>query len=240
MTAIDDEKLMAYADGELDAEMRAELEAAFAKDELLRERAEMFKRVRRQIADAYADVLDEPLPESLRLAAGGAVEQPQAHVIDLSARRQQKTWGAREWGAMAASLAGGLIIGFGAMNMQAPPFVATADGIRAAGALDRALSTQLASESARAVRIGLSFRSHDGRYCRTFELNLRATAGIACRGDDGWDVALTATQPNQSEVRMAGVSPAILDTVEQLMDGDPLDAEAEAQARARGWRTASP
>jgi hypothetical protein len=229
---IDDAKLMAFADGELSAEERAEIERALSEDASLREKLAAHQSLRAQLSGAYDSVLDEPVPPQLMAAAQGAARE--AEVVDLGARRRAK-WSAREWGAMAASLAGGLIIGFGVMNAQAPLIAVTADGMSARGALEQALDTQLASDQAGAVRIGLSFRAVDGEYCRTFELTERGTSGVACRDADGWDVAMTAAAGAQGEVRMAGASEAVLNVVGTMIDGEPLDAEGEAQARDAGW-----
>lgn len=229
---IDESKLMAYADGELGPEERAEIERALAADVTLQARVEAHRQLRQKISDAYDDVLDEPAPAALRAAVETAPRP--AQVVDLAARRQAR-WSVREWGAMAASLAGGLIIGFGAMGAQTPMIAVTADGMSARGALERALETQLASAQTGAVRIGLTFRAEDGAYCRTFELTERATAGLACRQDDVWRVAMTAAQPNQGELRMAS-APEILAAVDARIAGEPLDAAGEAAARDAGWR----
>lgn len=231
----DDAKLMAYADGELSPEERAEIERAAAGDADLRARIDAHLRLRASISNAFDGVLDEPVPEALTNAARAGSRE--AAVIDLSQRRAMRpAWSAREWSAMAASVAGGLLIGLGVMNTQSPPIAVTADGMSARGALARALNTQLAADEGGAVRIGLSFRAQDGGYCRTFELTRRGTAGIACRDQEHWSVALTAAQTHQGEVRMAAASEAILDAVDAMIVGDPLDAEAEAEARARRWR----
>jgi hypothetical protein len=232
---IDDATLMAYADGELSAEERAEIERALTADPGLRAQLETHQKMRAQLSGAYADVLDDPVPESLLTAARGPAPRA-AEVVDFSARREAKAWSVREWGAMAASLVGGLVIGLGAMNTQSPLIAVTADGMSARGTLERALNTQLASDEAGAVRIGLSFRVEDGAYCRTFELTERGTSGIACRDANGWDVPMTAAHGAQGDIRMAGASEAVLNVVATMIEGDPLDAEAETAARDADWR----
>jgi hypothetical protein len=233
---IDEATLMAYADGELSAEERGEIERALAADPALRSQLEAHQQMRVQLTGAYADVMDEPVPERLVAAARGPAPQA-AEVVDLSMRRAARPqWSAREWGAIAASLVGGLVIGLGAMRTQAPMIAVTADGMSAHGALERALDTQLASDEAGAVRIGLTFRVEDGGYCRTFELVQRGATGIACRDADGWNIAMTAALGAQGDLRMAGASEAVLNVVATMIDGDPLDAEAEAQARDADWR----
>jgi anti-sigma-K factor RskA len=230
--AISDETLMAYVDGELTDVERAALEASLAQDETLRARLEAHQRLRTKLSAAFDGALDEPVPARLRLAA----EPPHtsAPVIDLAARRA-RLWSMREWGAMAASVAAGLVLGVGIVGRPAPMIAAESGALVARGALAQALETQLASDEAGAVRIGLSFRAEDGAYCRTFDLTQAGTSGLACRIHDGWAVAMTAANP-ASEVRTAGAAAEVLAAVEARMAGDPLDANAEAQARSEGWR----
>src|SRR3546814_18311004 len=85
------------------------------------------------------------------------------------------------WGAMRSSRALGLTIG---LKPWAPAAdIASEQGrLIASGALAKALDSQLASnqpQNAR-VRIGLSFRDREGRYCRSFDSG--ALAGKIGRG----------------------------------------------------------
>ncbi len=229
--SVDDERLMAFADGELTGAERAEVEAALAQDASLREKLAAHQRLRTQLSAAFDGVLDEPAPARLVAAA-----QPRgAEVVNLAERRAAR-WSAREWGAMAASLVFGLFVGVGVMGNDAPMIDAGENGLVARGALATALNTQLASDQAGAVRIGLSFRAQDGRYCRTFDLTEGATAGLACRDADGWNVTMTAAGAGGGEVRMAGAAPEILAAVEALIDGEPLDESGETAARNEDWR----
>ncbi|MGE3143591.1 MAG: anti-sigma factor, partial [Hyphomonadaceae bacterium] len=146
---------------------------------------------------------------------------------------------AREWGAMAACLAGGLLLGLGAMRTQSPLMETTQDGLVARGALARSLETKLAADTPGAVRIGVSFRDQAGDFCRTFTLTHAQTAGLACKSSDGWRVAMTTHAAAQtSEMRMAGAEtpPAIVAAIEASIAGEPFDAAAEARARAARWR----
>ncbi len=231
--AIDDEKLMAYADGELDPTESAQIEGAIAADPALRDRVEAHRRMRTRLSASFEGVLEEPVPERLLAAARG---EKRGEVVDLAARRTARWPAARRWGAMAASLAAGLLIGVGVMNAQTPLIAVTGDGMSARGALARALDTQLASDQESAVRIGLSFRAQDGDYCRTFELAERETAGLACRAGNGWTVEMTTAHEGGGEVRQAAAPAEILNAVDAMIDGEPLDADSEARARDAGWR----
>lgn len=228
--SVDDETLIAFAEGELSGDERAAIEAALREDAVLRERLAAHQRLRARLSAAFDGALSEPLPERLAKAA----QAPSATVVTLADRRAVK-WSAREWGAMAASIAAGLLIGVGVMNRPAPLIAASADGLEARGALARALDTQLAADAGGDVRVGLSFQSRQGAYCRTFSVTRSDTSGLACRDGDSWTVAMTA-QGGGGEVRMASAPAVILDAVDEMIVGEPLDQRGEEQARARGWR----
>lgn len=230
--SVDEEKLIAYADGELPDADRAEIERALESDAELRRRLDAHLRLRRRLSAAFDGALQEPVPERLtKMARGGAP------VVDLADRRA-RTWSVREWGALAASLAAGVVLGVGVMSANTPMIAVTADGMAARGTLARALETQLAADETDAVRIGLTFRTEEGGYCRTFDIVRNATAGLACRDEDGWNVAVTAAHAGGGEVRMASTPPEVLAVVDAMIIGAPLDATAEAEARDARWRPA--
>lgn len=228
--SVDEETLIAFADGELSGDARDVVEAALAQDASLRERLAAHQRLRTRLSAAFDGALSEPVPG--RLAS--AVDGQSAEVVTLADRRASK-WSAREWGAMAASVAAGLLIGVGMMNRPAPLIAESVAGLEARGALAQALDTQLASDVSSDVRIGLSFQSQEGAYCRTFSVVRADTSGLACRDGDGWTIAMTA-QGGGGEVRMAGASEVILSAVDTMIVGEPLDQTGEERARARGWR----
>ncbi len=233
---INDEKLMAYADGELDAEARAEVEAAMAADPALRERVEAHRRLRTLLSGAYAGATDEPVPERL-----SAMLKPKAEVVDLGAARARKAEAARptrpvwrNWAAIAATFVVGILAGQ-MIDLAPAPSIATRGGALVAnGRLAERLDTQLAASGS---GIGLSFRNRTGEYCRTFRAD--QLAGLACRDVRGWDVQMAvAAPPSRGNYRMAAseMPPAVLVAVEASITGEPLDAREEAAARAKGWR----
>lgn len=240
-----DEMLMAYADGELDLVARAEIEAAMAHDPEVARAVERHRAVAAQIRGAYDGVLVEPVPD--RLAA--LVAQPvAAPVVNLPAqRRAWQPTAARArlpvWAAMAASLAVGLFVGILVARETAAPYAGADGALVARGFLDAALDSQLSSgaSDASGVRVGLSFRDRDGDYCRTFQLQQEtAVAGLACRRGAAWQLQVLATAPaQQGALRPAAAMPvAVLQAVDAIIDGEPLDAAAEAAAREGHWRNA--
>jgi hypothetical protein len=91
------------------------------------------------------------------------------------------------------------------------------------------------------VSIGLSFRDHDGRWCRTFALaGTPSRAGMACRdADRRWQLShLVDAGAADAGLRQAATAmpPAVLVAVDARIAGEPLDAEQERRARDGGWR----
>jgi hypothetical protein len=102
------------------------------------------------------------------------------------------------------------------------------------------LTTQLASQTG-PIKLGLTFRTAAGRYCRTFQIAADRLAGLACREPGGWTLQATARmapEQAQAEYRTAGSDTpgAVLAAVDGLIAGDPLDAAAERAARDSGWK----
>jgi hypothetical protein len=230
---ITDEQLMAYADGELAGEERDVVADAVAADPALSARLAQQQEMRDRLRDAFADELDEPVPERLRQA-----------VSDLPAREAANWARWSGWGGLAASVAFGVLIGHVAWpgGAGAPDGFALQEGrLIAQGDVKKALSTQTASraDAAAPVQTRLSFVDRDGRYCRTFSGH--GTAGLACRDGDDWTVPLLVDAPasaNATGLRQAGsaLPAALLAEVDRRIDGSPLDAAAEQRALQRGWR----
>jgi hypothetical protein len=238
-----DETVMAYADGELDAATRAAIEAALANDPELARRIAQHRALRQQLRGAFDPVLEEPLPERLVATARGRPHEARGVVVPLRPVAAAR-WTWPQWGALAASLIVGLLVGPWLMRGTERAPVITSDGILLAhAALARALSEQLASNQGAAapVQIGVSFRSHSGAYCRTFALREKgALAGLACHEHGSWHVEALATTESQTtgsgyRTAASALPPAIAGTIDALIAGEPLDARAEAEARARGW-----
>jgi hypothetical protein len=111
-------------------------------------------------------------------------------------------------------------------------------GLEARGDLERALATQLAADPG-VVKVGLTLKTTDGRYCRTFQSTPDRLAGLACREGDDWRIrTLTAwTPPPPAAYRQAASAtpPEVLAAVDALA-AEPLDAPAERAARDHGWK----
>jgi hypothetical protein len=241
-----DETVMAYVDGELDEKGRAAMDAALASDPELARRVAPHRALRDRLRGEFAPVLQEPVPERLIFAARGAAARPRpTNVIPLPPQLRAR-WSWPQWAAMAASLAVGVLVAPLLWREGAGGPLAVRGGhVVATGTLARALSEQLASNQAAGapVGIGVSFLSRNGSYCRTFLLREQsALAGLACREQDQWRLeALAAATPSSAapeQYRPAASSlpPAVANTIDELIVGEPLDAGAESAARSRGWR----
>ena len=245
-----DETLMAYADGEVDADLRRQIDAAMALDPSIAERIAKHRSLRVDLAAAFNGVIDEPIPEHLLDAANASqAEAKSATVTNLNAARAAKQrgphpkrrWSWPEWTSIAASLVLGILAGRTALQPSQSDLFATAEGgIVARGELSAALTDRVgeASDGAK-VRIGLTFQDQRGQYCRTFAT--ASATGFACREADAWKVrALSEGAANKQgdEYRMAGTElpPAILSAIEASVAGEALDREQEQAARARDWK----
>lgn len=233
---IDRETLAAYAEGQLGAAETARVEAAIAADPALAKDVAAHRALRDRLQAHFATVLDMPVPDRLLDAVKSA---PTAEVIDLSAARKAKarTLPSR-WimgGAIAASLAIGLILG--TQVSDGGPVGGASGQLVAQGALDKALTTQLASAESAQVRVPLSFRNEDGRYCRVFDTG--TMAGIACRGDNAWiiDRMQSGGKGADTQYRQAGSALGeIMAAAQNMARQEALLPQEEAAARNRGWK----
>ncbi len=228
---VSEEQLMSLVDGECSPEERAFLEECTLAHPEMARRCAAQRALRLRLRACFDPVLEEPVPHRLLRAAS----------IRQSAGLRPM------WLAAAASLLIGLVLGAFMLKL----FSVTGQAMLSRGeviadaTLARGLSEQLASAPASGpVRVGVSFVSRTGQYCRTFiDARERDTViGLACRDADAWRLKLVesgASKPVDRETYLqaaTSISPAILKAVEALRKGDLLDADGEAAARAKGWR----
>jgi len=237
---LSDQELIAYADGELAGAKRARVEAAIAADPKLAARLAAHRALAAQLTSAFDPVAREPAPERL-IAAVSAGRPAGATVIPFPARRpaaRRPAW--LGGGAVAASLALGLVLGRVFWVGQGGWI---GDDLTAHGPLAQALNTQLTGAATdSAVKIGVSFRAADGPICRTFSVTRgKGFDGLACRRGSAWAlrIAVPATGDGQTgDYRTAASTlPApVADLAQSLAAGPAFDAAAEAKARSDAWR----
>jgi hypothetical protein len=230
------EVLMAYADGELDAQTRSAIEAEMAIDPQVAAEVERQRAIRAEVGAAFAGVLDEPVPDRLMRVA-----------TKTKAPTRRRQWSWPEWTSIAASLLIGVLAGRALLPSpgggNSGIIASGTDGhIIASGQLAQALSEQLSSEDGSGVDIGLTFRNESGEYCRTFGTRVGTdVTGFACRDAEVWRVDMLSTAPPTRAgggYRMATTQlPApIVQAIAERMQGEALDADEEAIARQRRWR----
>lgn len=244
--SIDDETLMAYADGELSALETKRVEAAMAEDPALAARVARFRAVRRALRTAYDSVAAEPIPEHLRALLGDvATHEPiEPQVVNLADKRNARglRLGTPAWAAIAASLIVGVVAGR-AVWPSPSLFTGETGHLYAGRELTRVLDTRLASEAdnaTAATRIGLTFRAKDGDVCRTFAhgRDANTVSGLACREAQRWAVRVVVSGPAaRGAYQQASSAPsAVLDAVDSMIDGEAFDAAQEQALRDRHWR----
>lgn len=225
------EMLMAYVDGELDSAGRRAVEQAIAEDPEVAADVANSRLLRERIKQAYAPVLEEAVPTRLLSAAS---KQP----------ARSRSWGVPAWAGMAASLLLGLLLSPLLLPEKSPALLdMSGRALVAGGELAQSLDRRLAADGVSgAVAIGLTFRSRDGAYCRTFALAPpQSMAGLACREGGQWIVpALQATNVESGDLRRASsqLPPAVLAEIDARIQGDTLDADGERNARDAGWKQA--
>jgi hypothetical protein len=185
------------------------------------------------------------VPERLLAGARGAAAGQRPRNVSALQPRPRARWSWPQWGAIAASLVSGALLGPFLLRSPAgnAPIDTRGGRMLANGRLEHALSEQLASTqpAGAPVQIGISFRARSGAYCRTFVMHDESQlAGLACRERNAWrleTLARTESGPAGAGLRPAGsaLPSAVAGTLDGLIAGEPLDAAAEAAARAGGW-----
>jgi anti-sigma factor RsiW len=211
MGEIPDSTLMAYADGELDQELRSAVEELLVVDPAARERLAAFVATRREgLAPLFDQAMREPVPAAMRelvltLPVGQPAEEGPSSTLALAgggASLRAMLMGVfnpptMAWAPIALALAVGVGVGFGlsqATINQPSGGVGLVSGAGiASGALRQALegtptNTVVVMKDATgetlSFRAVLSFLSKNDRYCRHYEIADRGGAefaGLACQ-----------------------------------------------------------
>jgi hypothetical protein len=259
-----DEILMAYADGELDGAMRAEVEAALAGDPELRERLNIFLATGAPLAKLFDARLNEPVPAHLvhlirsHKSSCGAPGNRMG-IAEVFETVLASLWGGPRWTTMMAwsipilLVAIGLVWSWRDRGGDASELVALRKGqIFAQGPLARALETapsgtkvSLDGEgSAFTVETVLTFKNRRQAFCRQYDVTAANGdyAGIACRGDDGkWRIEIhiaVSPQPRSNDsIVPAGKGASVVETaVNKVIDGDALGPEDEQALIRNNWQ----
>ena len=203
-TIISEETLLALADGDLQGEEAAALEAAIAQDPSLREALRRLRLSSSGIAQAFAGKLDEAVPDRLLAAARG---------LGTAKRQNARRPAIAPWAwGLAASLAA-FAIGLGSSDLlfpAAPGYIPAAETptdplaarfeVTLRGALDDGKDGQIFTYAGPevgegSIKLGSRFTMASGSPCREFwRQETRGQSqlsdhGVACRGANGsWSV----------------------------------------------------
>ncbi len=243
--------LFAYVDGELSPEDARSVAAEVAKDADLFAYVEEQKQLKERLQAAFKPIMNEPVPAHLAHAVNETpIPETKAPALSfaawaerLLAKKAFRSQAIIPVGAMAAGIALGLLL---ADSLGMGGDISGQGGrLIAQGNLARVLSTQLASEQGEAEdarpRVGVSFVSRDGQFCRSFETarSEGTVAGLACRENGLWRItALASAGPRTNaefQPAATGMPGAIRDALNAMIVGDALDADAERAARNQGW-----
>ncbi len=247
---IDPVDWQAYLDNEADADTRARIDAAIAADPVLAARLARDRRLQVRVRDAFADALDEPVPAHLQamladvppFAGHAAPSTETPNVLALPARTPRRQAAPAWLGYALAATIAVVAVGGAWQKTQSP--VRLSDGDLIAGGvladeLDRGLAS--APNAASAVTIGLTFRTHDGRICRSFIYREDAAlSGLACRRDGVWRLSALGDAPavdgGKWSQASAAMTPELQAAIDVALAGEAFDAETERAARDDEWR----
>ena len=238
----DEATIMAYVDGECDAVTAKRIEKAMETDSALAEQIDQAQALRDKLSAHYDPVAGEPIPDRLTamLTASAASNVDSSFTArrtgqDLGQQRR-RSMGVAQWGAMAATLALGVVVGqYGLGSGSNAPFAEQGGALIASGPLDKALETQLdsAQSDGSDYRIGLTFRTKTGSICRSF--TGEAVSGIGCREGQQWKMHSTLPGGTEADYRQASSSEINAIAAEMMADA-PVDAETERQLLESGWK----
>jgi hypothetical protein len=241
---VEQNEFFAWLDGELSPDDAARVEAEVAADGELARRAQEHGAMTSQLRGAFGTVEAQPVPERLQRAIQTGSD---SMIVDIGEARSARERRAQPLWVQAAALAATLVVRLFTGNLLSggmagdgsPRPIEARGGLLVASAdLGNALSARLASAPADdGPRIGLTFREKNGAICRTFED--QSASGFACRDSGGWRIRslFQGAESQATDYRMAsGPEPQLMEAVEAVIDGEPLDAAQEKAALENGWK----
>lgn len=240
---MDDETLMAFADGELTGEQAGAVARAVAADPALAARVDLFRKTRAALAmpdpaaDAFAaggsaaDDRDAALIAQIRAAQAASAVVP-ATVAVPNAPRPAPANRNRAPAAVAASLVVALGLGWWSGMFTPTPTQLPAGGL--SPALVAALDSVPSAQSRDGFTAIATYQTADGRLCREYETTAPPQIAIACHEKGGWVQRFAAAEITDTGayVPATGDLEALDAALADLRAGEPLPPEDEARALA--------
>jgi len=248
------ETLMAFIDGELPPDEQRRVAAEVAKDPALAGYVEQQQKLMTELKAAFAPVIAAPIPPKIEKAVWETEIPAETNFATPFLARLSRMWRQHVVNAggswiPAGAMAAGVVLGVLLANSFGTGTLMRSDGgvLVAQGELAQTLTTELAadqsSERPSAARIGVSFWSKEGTFCRSFTTRPTtrgALAGVACRDNDNWKITtLAAAEPQEGtpfSTAGAEMPASVRAAVTAMISGDPLDADQERAARNQNWR----
>lgn len=229
---IDDETLMALADGEITGDAAERLHARIAADPALAARYGLFKQTGHWVNAAAREAPDAAVSTDLgaRVRDMGAASRKADPVVPM--QRSAPRWQPM---ALAASLA--LVVGLsaGAFFMSgAPdenPLLLTAELQERLGTLPSGMQAEL--PDGRDVRIVASFTDGAGAFCREYETAAEGAIryiSIACRDGSDWSLRFAMATASNTTGYAPAASLEALDAFYAATDASPPLPEDEERA----------
>lgn len=245
MEHFDDETLMAFADGELDAATSQRLETALETDEALAERLAVFLDTRLAVGSAMKPLIDEPVPEALAASVRRMAEAAETGVAGatennvIAFQRPEKPVAVRNRPPWLMPIAASIL----AVITCVGGYMAGRGSIEPAASFESALSTALdrqpsgsdvALGQSDVLHIVSSFMDGRGELCREYELRRQSetTATVACRSNGAWVTRLALSSPRAEGYVPASSQETIDAYLASIEAGEPLAADAEKNALA--------
>lgn len=237
---IDDDRLMALADGEITGPEADALHARIAADLALAERYALFVETADLARQAMQDMPEAQVSDALvaRIRAMGAASAPQeiTNVVPLRAApapAEPKRWQPMALAAslaLAVGLGAGLMLSGGAEAPLGAPFnTAMTDEL---DSLPSGTPTQLSDGTA--LTVVASFTDAAGQFCREYEASNPAGGSyvaVACRADGNWQLQLAMTQAGNAGAETGYTPASSLDTLDAFYTstraGQPMTQEEE-------------
>lgn len=229
---IDDETLMALADGELDRAEAARISAAIADDPQAQARLRRFTETRARLRALSGEGPGGQADNALIARIRAASLAPQAPQAPTPAPAPAANANRAPWAALAAALTAA-VVGLGWWQMGGAPDGLPQGEIAALDSLPSGQATVL--EDGRDLTVIASYRTTEGAFCREYETAQDAslTVSLACRDGDTWQRQFASDMtPTDGYVPASGDIAALDDWLAQTGAGDPLTPEDEAAALA--------